>query len=177
MSKAQHFDTVVHIEECVFWLRKEKVILDIHLARLYGVGKRVIVQAVKRNIERFPSDFMFQLTDSEQELVKSHHLTFDAPRRRRPYLAYAFTELGVGMLSSILRSPRAISVNIEIMRAFGEVRKMLEANKELKHQFAQLEQKYDEPFKVVFEAIHQLMLGQEAQKKYPIGYSYWPEFD
>ncbi len=152
--------------------------LDIHLAKLYGVETRTLIQAVKRNIERFPDDFLFQLTDNEQDFLKSQNVIANTPGRGgRRTLPYAFTEQGVAMLSSVLRSQRAVRVNIEIMRAFVKLRKMLESNKKLQQQFEQLEQKYDKQFQVIFEAIHQLMKPPESDKKHPIGFAPWPETD
>ena len=138
--------------------------LSPHLAELYGVETRVLVQAVKRNIDRFPEDFMFQLTKDEFEDLKSQIVisSWGGMRRATPY---GFTEQGVAMLSSVLRSKRAVQVNIEIMRAFVRFRQMLTAHKDLERKIAALEKKYDAQFKVVFEAIHQLMSPPETPRK------------
>ena len=138
--------------------------LDSDLADLYKVETRILVQAVKRNVERFPSDFMFQLTKDEFEDLKSQIVisSWGGMRRATPY---AFTEQGVAMLSSVLRSKRAVQVNIEIMRAFVKLRQMLTAHKDLERKIAALEKKYDEQFKVVFEAIRALMAPPEKERK------------
>jgi hypothetical protein len=130
--------------------------LSIDLAEMYGVEPRVLVQAVKRNRKRFPKDFMFQLTEEEFENLKSQIVTssWGGLRRARPY---AFTEQGVAMLSSVLKSTRAVHVNIAIMRTFVRLRGMIASNKELARRLAELEKKYDRQFKVVFDAIRELM--------------------
>jgi len=152
------------IEHQIFQIRGQKVMLSPHLAELYGVETRVLVQAVKRNIDRFPEDFMFQLTKDEFEDLKSQIVisSWGGIRRATPY---GFTEQGVAMLSSVLRSKRAVQVNIEIMRAFVRLRQMLAENKELKQKLDELEKKYDEQFQVVFEAIRQLMAPPETSGK------------
>jgi len=146
------------IEKRILLIRDEKVMLDSDLAELYGVEIKVLNQAVKRNIERFPIDFMFQLTTEEYELLRSQFVTLKPGRgKHRKYLPYAFTEQGVAMLSSVLKSERAINVNIEIMRSFVRLRQMLASNAELARKLATLEKKYDLQFKAVFDAIRQLM--------------------
>jgi len=148
------------IEHEILVVRYHRVILDEQLAPLYGVAVKVLNQAVKRNRERFPADFMFQLTPKETALLRSQSVTLDsAPGRgaHRKYRPYAFTEQGVAMLSSVLRSPRAVQVNIEIMRAFVRLRRMLQENADLAKKLAALERRYDGQFKVVFEAIRELM--------------------
>lgn len=144
------------IEKRIFLLRDHKVMLSTDLAELYEVEPRALVQAVKRNIERFPEDFMFQLTRAEFENLKSQIVTssWGGLRRATPY---AFTEQGVAMLSSVLRSRRAIRVNIEIMRAFVRLRSMAASYKDLARKINALERKYDAQFKIVFDAIRQLM--------------------
>jgi hypothetical protein len=131
------------------------------LALMYGVEPRALVQAVKRNRERFPTDFMFQLTEEEFENLKSQIVTssWGGLRRARPY---AFTEQGVAMLSSVLNSKRAVQVNIAIMRAFVRLRRMIASNKELAKRLNELERKYDAQFKVVFDAIRELMAPPKA---------------
>ena len=155
---------VEQIEQMIFLLRGQKVMLSPHLAELYGVEPRVLVQAVKRNIDRFPDDFMFQLTAEEFDDLKSQIVisSWGGARRARPY---AFTEHGVAMLSSVLRSKRAVQVNIEIMRAFVRLRQMLSAHKDLERKLAALENKYDDQFKIVFEAIAELMTPLEKPRK------------
>jgi phage regulator Rha-like protein len=150
------------IERAILMIRGEKVILDAELAGLYGVETRVLVQAVKRNAERFPPDFMFQLTQEEFTLLRSQSVTSRGWGGRR-YPPYAFTEQGVAMLSSVLKSPRAIQVNIEIMRAFVRLRQLLATHAELAQKLADLEAKYDEQFAVIFEAIKQLMTPPEPK--------------
>ncbi|HLA28083.1 MAG: DNA-binding protein [Planctomycetes bacterium RIFCSPLOWO2_12_FULL_50_35] len=143
------------IENRIYLLRGHKVMLSTDLAELYGVEPRVLVQAVKRNIERFPEDFMFQLTKEEFDNLKSQIVTssWGGLRRATPY---AFTEQGVAMLSGVLNSQRAVQVNIEIMRAFVRLRQMLASNAELSRKLDALEKKYDAQFKVVFDAIREL---------------------
>jgi hypothetical protein len=146
------------IEHAILILRGQKVMLDAELAAMYGVDTRELVQAVKRNIDRFPGDFMFQLTAGEFELLRSQSvISKPAGRGGRRVAPYAFTEQGVAMLSSVLRSPRAVQVNIEIMRAFVRLRQMLQQNTELARKLAALERQYDGQFKMVFEAIRGLM--------------------
>jgi hypothetical protein len=172
---------VERIEHAILVLRGQRVILDADLARLYEVETRALIQAVKRNIDRFPEDFMFQLTPDEARLSRSQSVilngqqpTAEIPSRSQSvtlkrgtnikYLPYAFTEQGVAMLSSVLRSPRAVHVNIEIMRAFVRLRQMLQQNTELARKLAALERKYDGQFKMVFEAIRDLMTPAPKEK-------------
>ena len=151
-------------------LRGKRVLLDADLAELYGVETRALVQAVKRNISRFPADFMLQLSPSEHASLRSQNVILDARRgTHRKYLPYAFTEQGVAMLSSVLRSPRAIRANIEIMRAFVRLREVLATQRHLAKKLARLERKYDGQFKVVFDAIRELMTPQPKQRR-PIGF-------
>jgi hypothetical protein len=161
------------IETQIFTLRGERVMLDSTLAVLYGVETKVLLQAVKRNRDRFPIDFMFQLNEHEFQNLRSQPVTSSWGGRR--YAPYAFTEQGVAMLSSVLRSPQAVQVNIEIMRAFVRLRQLLGSHKQLKAQIDLLEKKYDKQFKIVFDAIHQLMESPTPKKKNPIGFSPWPE--
>ncbi|TAN78388.1 MAG: ORF6N domain-containing protein [Gallionella sp.] len=133
------------------------------LAELYGVQTKVLLQAVKRNINRFPEDFAFQLTQDEFTILRSQFVTSSWGGTR--YAPFAFTEQGVAMLSSVLRSERAVAVNIEIMRTFVKLRGMLESNKELALKLAKLEQKYDVQFKAVFEAIRELMSPPPTKKR------------
>lgn len=149
-------------------LRGERVLLDADLAALYEVETRVLVQAVKRNLDRFPEDFMFQLTDQEWTDLKSQSVISSSWGGRRT-APYAFTELGVAMLSSVLNSERAIQANISIMRAFTQLRGMLAAHADLARKMESLERKYDGQFRVVFEAIRDLMESPAPAKK-PIGF-------
>ncbi|GJQ20416.1 MAG: DNA-binding protein [Bacteroidia bacterium] len=152
------------IEGRIYLLRGEKVMLSTDLAKLYQVAPRVLIQAVKRNADRFPEDFMFQLTLDEFQNLKSQIVTssWGGLRRATPY---AFTEQGVAMLSSVLRSKRAVKVNVEIMRAFVRLRRMLATHEDLARKLTALERKYDAQFKVVFDAIRELMKPPEPPKR------------
>lgn len=155
------------IESLILLIRDHKVILDQDIAALYGVETRMLVQAVKRNPDRFPDDFMFQLSQEEFTALRSQIVTSKGRGGRR-YPPYAFTEQGVAMLSSVLNSQRSIQVNIEIMRAFVRLRKLLATHVELARKINQLERKYDQQFKAIFDAIRQLM-QPPTQKKKQIG--------
>ncbi len=158
------------IERAILVLRGHKVMLDVDLAVLYEVDTRALVQAVHRNLERFPVDFMFRLTNQEVAFLRSQSVISNRPGRGgRRYAPYAFTEQGVAMLSSVLNSPRAIAVNIEIMRAFMRLRFILGSNKELARRLDELEAKTDVRFRQVFEAIRQLMVPPEPKQR-PIGF-------
>ncbi len=152
------------IEQHILLIRGQKVMLDSDLAELYGVETKVLVQAIKRSLERFPDDFMFQLNEDEFEILRSQIVTSKGRGGRR-YRPYAFTEQGVAMLSSVLNSKRAVQVNIEIMRAFVCLRRILGTHKELARKLNELENKYDGQFKIVFEAIRRLMLPQQIRRK------------
>ena len=156
------------IERNILLLRGQKVLLSSDLAKLYGVQPKVLMQAVKRNTERFPEDFMFQLAPQEDADLKSQFVTssWGGVRRARPY---AFTEQGVAMLSSVLHSPRAIQVNITIMRAFVRLRQMLSTHADLARKLNALERKYDKQFRVVFDALRELM-NPPAPPRKPIGF-------
>ncbi len=157
------------ILKSILVLRGEKVILDADLAGLYGVETKVLLQAVRRNIERFPDDFMFQLSLEEWSHLRSQIVTSSSWGGRRT-VPFAFTEQGVAMLSSVLRSGRAIQVNIEIMRAFVQLKRMLATHADLAWKIESLERKYDAQFRSVFDAIRELMTPQENPKKQPIGF-------
>ncbi len=158
------------IERAILVLRGHKVMLDSDLAALYEVPTKVLLQAVKRNLERFPQDFMFQVSADEFQRLRSQSVTSNAPGRGgRRYAHYAFTEQGVAMLSTVLNSPRAIAVNIEIMRAFVRLRLILASNEELACRLDRLEARTDARFTTVFEAIRQLMAPPEPKKR-PIGF-------
>lgn len=180
---------VEQIEAAIVVLRGHRVMLDEDLAALYGVEVKVLNQAVARNAERFPDDFMFRLSDKEARILRSQSVTskFELSEKtnesglrsqtvtlekgrgqHRKYLPYAFTEQGVARLSSVLRSPRAVKVNVEIMRAFVRLRRLLQSNAELAAKPAELETKYDGQFKIVFDAIRELMTPPEAARR-PIG--------
>ena len=151
------------IEQRIFMIRGQKVILDRDLAELYEVETKQVKRAVRRNMERFPDDFMFELTKKEFENLRYHFDTSSWGGTR--YMPLAFTEEGVAMLSSVLRSKRAVQVNIEIMRAFVRLRQMLDAHKDLRRKLAALEKKYDDQFKIVFEAIAELMTPPEKSPR------------
>ena len=176
----------------VQWIRHEKVILDFDLAALYGVETGALNQAVKRNIERFPQDFMFQISREEAVALRCQTGILNAPSpddssqtvtssalrsqivilkpgrgRHRKYLPYAFTEQGVAMLSSVLRSTRAVQVNIAIMRTLVQLRRLMDSNRDLARRIDTLEEKYDEQFRVVFDAIKRLIAEDKVRKSKP----------
>lgn len=153
------------IEKKIYLIRGQKVMLDSDLAELYGVATKVLLQAVKRNSNRFPSDFMFQLNYQEVASLRSQIVTSKTGRGGRRYLPYVFTEQGVAMLSTVLNSERAIQVNIAIMRAFVKLREMIASHKDLAKRLDELEKKYDAQFRVVFDAIRQLMAQPEPKEK------------
>jgi phage regulator Rha-like protein len=152
------------IEKRIFFLRGHRVMLSMDLAELYGVEPRVLVQAVKRNMKRFPGDFTFQLNIQEVRGLRSQTVTLKRGQHLK-YRPYAFTEHGILMLSSVLNSERAVQVNIEIMRAFVRLRELIASNKELAKRLDELEQKYDSQFKVVFDAIRELMTPPRAKPR------------
>ena len=164
MTEGQSLEPAERISQAIRLIRGEKVILDADLAELYGVETRVLVQAVKRNPERFPEDFLFQLTAEEFTVLRSQYVTSRGWGGRR-YPPYAFTEQGVAMLSGVLRSPRAVQVNIEIMRAFVKMRRMLASHAKLEKKLLELEEKYDGQFAMVFEALRQLMAPPEPKRR------------
>ncbi|MCX5846777.1 MAG: ORF6N domain-containing protein [Deltaproteobacteria bacterium] len=152
------------IEKKILLLRGEKVMLDADLAELYAVETKMLIRAVKRNIDRFPSDFMIQL---DKEEFKNLRFQFGTPSLwgGRRYPPYAFTEQGVAMLSSVLNSERAVQVNIAIMRTFVKLREMIASHKDLAKRLDALEKKYDAQFKVVFDAIRQLMEPAKTKRR------------
>jgi ORF6N domain-containing protein len=157
MSKT-NLISIEKIEKAIYLIRGEKVMLDRDLANLYDVSTAALNQAVRRNRERFPEDFMFQLTPAEVAELNRSQIVIGSQKHRDPRSTpYAFTELGVAMLSSVLRSKRAITVNIEIMRAFVKLRQLLASNTELARRLDKLESKYNKQFKLVFDAIRQLI--------------------
>jgi hypothetical protein len=151
------------IERSILLLRGEKVILDKDIAALYDVETKVLVQAMKRNLDRFPAGFMFQLTEEEVENLRSQFVTSSWGGRR--YRPYAFTEQGVAMLSSVLRSERAVKVNIEIMRVFVRLRQVMSTHADLVRRLDEMEQRYDGQFKAVFDALRQLMTPAERPRR------------
>jgi len=154
---------VERITKKIFLIRDQKVMLDRDLADLYNVQTKVLKQAVRRNIDRFPRDFMFELIKDEFENLRSQIVTSSWGGAR--YLPMAFTEQGVAMLSSVLNSKRAIQVNIQIMRAFNKLRQLLSTHEDLKKKIETMEKKYDENFKIVFEAIKQLLETDDKPRK------------
>jgi len=171
-----------NVAQLVFLIRGEKVMLDADLAMLYGVSTKALNQAFRRNRNRFPSDFVFQLSRTEYDAMRSQVVTGSPPfkpmrsqivtasRRNISALPYAFTEQGVAMLSSVLRSSRSVEVNIAIMRTFVQLRRLMDSNGNLARKIEGLEKKYDEQFAVVFEAIKQLVSPPSSPSKKRIGF-------
>lgn len=157
--------TPSRIEALIVLIRGEKVILDSDLAALYRVDTSALNRSVKRNFSRFPPDFMFQLTAKEGRALRCQIGISKLSRGGRRYLPRVFTEQGVAMLSSVLNSPRAVQVNIEIMRAFVRLRQILSSHADLSRKLDALEQKYDGQFRVVFDAIRELMSERESPKR------------
>jgi hypothetical protein len=156
------------IEESIYLVRSEKVILDQDLAALYGVTTGALVQAVKRNLDRFPADFMFQLSNDEFANLRSQIVTSSwGGRRTAPY---AFTEQGIAMLSGVLKGERAAAVNVEIMRTFVRLRRLLMSQDEMARKLTLLERRYDQQFKIVFDAIRRLMAPEAPPKRRRIGF-------
>ncbi|MBC7417668.1 MAG: ORF6N domain-containing protein [Pedobacter sp.] len=153
------------IEKCIFIVRKQKVMLDSDLARTYGVSTKILNQAVKRNSDRFPQDFMFQLSAFETENLRSQFVTSSLNYGGRRYHPYVFTEHGAWMLGHILRSPIAIETSIQVVRAFIRLREMIISHNELSKKLSELEKKFDSQFKVVFKANEQLMVVPEIPQK------------
>jgi hypothetical protein len=175
-----------NVAPLVHFVRGEKVLLDADLAALYGVPTKVLNQAVKRNLDRFPEDFMFRLTRREVEAIRGMWSQFvtsssgasenasnmrsqivTASRRKLSALPYAFTEQGVAMLSSVLRSSRAVEVNIAIMRTFVQLRRLMDSNRDLARKIEGIEKKYDEQFAVVFAAIKRLVAEDKSRRAQP----------
>ena len=156
---------VERIEKAIFLIRGEKVMLDRDLAALYEIPTKALKQAVRRNIDRFPDDFMFVIDSTEFESWRSQFVTSEADRKGLRHPPMAFTEQGVAMLSSVLNSARAVQVNIAIVRTFVRLRQMLTSHADLRGKLAEMERKYDHRFKVVFDAIRQLMTPTEPKRK------------
>ena len=148
----------------IIFLRGQKVMLDSDLAELYGVETKMLKRAVRRNIDRFPADFMFEISNDEYISLRSQFGTLKRGQHSK-YLPYAFTEQGIAMLSSVLHSERAIKVNITIMRAFVKLRELLLTNKELNQKLQKIEAKYDKQFKIVFEVLKELMEKPKQPRK------------
>jgi len=168
MAEQRSLIPAERIEQTILLIRGQKIMRDKDLAVLYGVKPIALRQRVKRNPKRFPSDFMFQLNSEEVDIWVSQNV-IPSKRSLGGYLPYAFTEQGVAMLSSVLRSERAVLVNVEIRRTFVRLRQMLVSHAELARKLDQLEKKYDGKFRMVFEAIHELMQPPEPKKR-PIGF-------
>jgi hypothetical protein len=164
MNKALTTIPVEHIEQAILLIRGEKVILDADLAALYRADTRSLVQAVKRNIKRFPADFVFRLTKSEFDSLRSQ-IVISKGRGGRRSIPYAFTEHGAIMAANVLNSERAVQASVQVVRAFVRLRQMAAANSELGRKVEELEKKYDRQFKVVFDAIRQLMTPPEPKRK------------
>ena len=164
MSKQNKIVPANNIRSMVHLVRGQKVMLDSDLADLYGTETRILIQAVKRNLDRFPKDFMFQLSNEELNILRSQFVISKSFAGRR-YPPYAFTEQGVAMLSSVLKSKPAIQVNITIMRTFVQLRRILASNEELGRRLNELEKKYDAQFRVVFDAIRELMTPPAKDRK------------
>lgn len=166
-----------HLNQLIVVIRGYKVMLSVDLAELYGVEVRSLLQAVRRNIGRFPADFMFQLTSEEVEFLRSQNVILEREGRGAysKYLPYAFTQEGVAMLSSVLRSPRAVEANIAIMRAFVKLRELMDSHRDLAQKIDHLERRYNSQFKVVFNSIRELINAKPKElvhvpKKRKIGF-------
>lgn len=158
------------IQAKIIQIRGEKVLLDRDLAELYGVETKRLKQAVRRNKERFPEDFMFELSEQEFTAWRTQFVTSNTDKMGLRYRPMAFTEHGVAMLSSVLRSNQAVQVNIAIMRAFVRMRQLLYSNKDLKVRIETMEKKYDGNFRIVFAAIKELMEPAKKSKMKKIGF-------
>jgi phage regulator Rha-like protein len=163
------------ISQKIFFVRGTRVMLDADLARLYGVETKNLNKAVKRNAKRFPIDFMFQLSSKEMQFLRFQIGTSKRMQGGRRYTPYAFTEQGIAMLSSVLRSTRAVQVNVAIMRTFVRLREMLTTHEELRRKIDAMENRYDARFQAVFDTIRQ-MLETPIPAKKPIGFHARIEF-
>lgn len=167
---AERMALVSRVESGIYLIRGQRVMLSTDLAEIYGVELRALTQAVARNLQRFPEDFAFSLTNQEFAILKSQSVISSSGWGGARTAPLAFTELGVAMLSSVLRSDRAVTANIEIMRAFVRLRSALAENRDLARKLAALERKYDDQFKVVFTAIRELMSPKDPPRKRQIGF-------
>lgn len=172
MTDKQALVVMANIESIILLIRGQKVMLDADLAELYGVETKRLNEQMRRNIERFPEDFMFRLSAEEKAEVVANcdHL---AQLKYSPTLPYAFTEHGALMLGNVLKSARAIEVSLMVVRTFVQLRQMLSTNAELSRKLVAMEKNYDIKFKAIFEAIHQLMTPADPKKKRPIGFASW----
>ncbi len=170
-NKVDEVAVTEQIEQCIYLMRGQRVMLDRDLAKLYGVDTKVLKQAVRRNARRFPEDFAFVLTGQEFATLRSQIVTSKSdPRGGTRYAPMAFTEQRVAMLSSVPHSDRAIAVNIAIMQTFVKLRRMLETHEKLARKLAEMESRYDEQFRVVFEVLNELMKPEDPPRK-QIGFS------
>jgi phage regulator Rha-like protein len=164
MSKNESLIPIERIEQKIYVIRGERVMLDSDLAQIYNVDTKMLNRAVKRNLDRFPEDFMFQLTAKEDESLRFQIGTSKTGRGGRRYLPYVFTEHGAIMAANILNSSRAVEASVQVVRAFIKLRQILASNAELAKKLEALEKKYDAQFKVVFDAIRQLMMPPDKPK-------------
>ena len=155
------------IQHKIYTIRNQKVLLDFDLALLYAVETRVLKQAVRRNLKRFPADFMFELTREEYNSLRSQTVILEGKGKHSKYVPFAFTEQGISMLSSILRSDAAIHINISIIRAFVQLRKLVLSHSEISQKLIEIEKKYDTQFKSIYEALDYLLKKdkKELQQK------------
>ena len=160
---------IVNIEDKIYIIRGKRVMLDFELSKVFGITTKAFKQAIKRNINRFPDDFMFQLTKPELEVLRSQFVTFNLLNTR--YLPFAFTEHGAVMVANILHSERAVKASVTVVRAFVKMRSILIEYKELKSKVDKLENKYDKHFKIVFDAIKALMDSPKSKPKKITGFS------
>ncbi len=163
-------DIALQVEGLIYLVRGHKVMLDQDLASLYQVETRILTRAVRRNIDRFPIDFMFELSNQELSALRSQIGISKVGRGGRRYVAMAFSEQGVAMLSTVLRSKRAVHVNIEIMRTFVKLRSLILSHENLARKLAALEQRYDHQFKIVFDAIREIMQPNNPPRRRRIGF-------
>lgn len=166
-TEAASIVPAVHIDSRIFLIRGQKVLLDRHLAELYGTTTRLVNQAVRRNLDRFPADFMLALTREEVARISQFETSSGLKYSKN---VWAFTEQGIAMLSGLLNSPRAVAVNIEIMRAFVRLRQMIAGHADLARKLAAMEKKYDVQFKAVFDAIRELMTPPTAAEVREMGF-------
>jgi len=165
---------VERIENKILIIRDQKVMLDADLAELYGVTTKRLNEQVRRNLNRFPADFMFQLTAEEAGVLRSQFATSNTGRGGRRYLPFAFTEHGAIMAASVLNTPRAIEVSVFVVRAFVKLREMLAAHKDILRKLEEMEKKYDSQFQVVFDAIRQLRAPPDRKSPRRIGFKSGP---
>ncbi len=161
--------TISKLEKLIYVVRGHKVMLDSDLAKIYNVEIKRLNEQVKRNSDRFPEDFMFQLSIDERNTLRSQIATFEESVGQRKYLPYVFTEQGVAMLSSVLNGPQAIKVNIQIMRAFVQLRELTATHKNLAEKIEVLEKKYDKQFKIIFDTLRDCLVPALDKERKKIG--------